>query len=103
MSMRRLVLVGSLLASGATFSATLGATETTPGAEPMRLTRGKPIDFRPGFFPAQVVCDDLAIVKVEDAGDHFRISGLKAGTTLCGFSSIAPSGKRRVLEIVVRE
>jgi hypothetical protein len=79
------------------------ARGNTPGAEPMQLARNKPVDFRPGFLPAQVVCDDLTIIRVEDAGDHFRLTGLKAGTTLCGFSSVAPSGRRRVLEIAVRD
>jgi hypothetical protein len=94
---RAVVLAGALL-----FGARPVAAETTPGAEPMQLERGKPVDFRPGFLPAQVVCDDLSVIKVEDAGDHFRLTGLKAGKTLCGFSSVAPSGRRRLLEITIR-
>jgi hypothetical protein len=54
-----------------------------------------------GFLPAQVVCDDTSIVMVEDAGEAFRLTALKAGSTLCGFSSIVIKGRRRVVEVTV--
>ena len=70
--------------------------------EAILLRVGQGMDFRPGFVPAQSTCDDPSVIKIEDAGDHFRITGLQPGKTLCGFTSIAPRGRRRLLELTVR-
>jgi len=46
------------------------------------------------------VCDDPAIIRVEDGGDHLRLVGLKAGKTMCGFAG--PSGMdRKQYDVVV--
>src|SRR5262245_36086831 len=49
---------------------------------------------------AQGQCDDRSVVRVEDAGDHLRLVGLKEGKTLCGFGG--PKAMRfTVYEIIV--
>lgn len=77
------------------------ALASNTGAEQLSLKLNQSINFTPGFLPAQVVCDDLTVIKVEDAGQTFKITGLKAGSTLCGFTSTAMRGRRRVIEFVV--
>jgi len=67
------------------------------------LRVGQSSDYTPGFLPAQVVCDDLSVIRVEDAGSHFRITGLRAGGTDCSFWSIALKGIRRFVHITVSE
>ena len=58
-------------------------------SEVLKLKVGESVGYTPGFLPAQVVCDDLSVVRVEDAGTRFRLVGLKAGATDCGFFNIA--------------
>jgi hypothetical protein len=72
------------------------------GVEQRSLEVGTPISFTPGQLPAAVVCDDLSVVRVEDAGDHFRITGLRPGSTLCSFSSLRMGGLRREYRFTVR-
>jgi hypothetical protein len=71
------------------------------GAEQVVLHVDRPIAFTPGFLPAQVICDDLSIVRVEDAGTSFRITGLKEGSTLCSFWATGRGGIRRLFRFVV--
>ena len=59
-------------------------------------------DFNPGFLPAQVDCNDLSIVQVADAGDRFRMTGMEAGWTQCGFTSIVLPSDRRVITVLVK-
>jgi hypothetical protein len=77
------------------------AHATTAGIDSLSLRVGQSVEFNPGFLPAQVVCDDTRIVMVEDAGKAFRLTALKPGSTLCGFSSIAIKSRRRVVEVTV--
>lgn len=67
----------------------------------LTLAVGQSVNYTPGFLPAQVVCDDRSIVRVEDAGTAFRLTGLKPGETDCAFWSIAIKGKRRVVHVSV--
>jgi hypothetical protein len=69
----------------------------------LSLRVGQAIDYTPGFLPAQVICNDVSIIRVEDAGTPFRLTGLRAGDTDCGFWSIALRGIRRVVHVRVRE
>jgi hypothetical protein len=41
--------------------------------------------------PAQVVCDDKSLVRVEDVRTALRLHGAKVGRTQCGFFSSNPS------------
>ena len=49
----------------------------------------------------QVRCDDPQVVRVEAQDKVLRLTGLKAGETLCGFWQ--SSAFRRLYRIVVRE
>lgn len=69
--------------------------------ENIALKVGQSVEYAPGFLPAQVVCDDLAVVLVEDIGPRFRLTGRRAGATDCGFWSVAPRGQRRAVHITV--
>jgi hypothetical protein len=92
-----------LRACGAAAVLAIGSLALADGeAEVMVLKVGQKVDFRPGFFPAQSTCDDWSVIRLEDAGDHFVISARAPGKTLCGFSSVAPSGRRRLLELIVK-
>jgi hypothetical protein len=53
----------------------------------MALKVSTSVEFSPGFLPAQVVCDDLTVVRVDDIGKSFRLTGLKAGVTFCSCAS----------------
>jgi hypothetical protein len=62
---------------------------------------GQAIDYTPGFLPAQVICNDVSLLRVEDAGTRFRITGVRAGETDCGFWSILFRGVRRIVHVRV--
>lgn len=64
------------------------------------LKVGQSVYYTPGFLPAQVMCDDRSIVRVDDAGSTFRLTALRAGETDCAFWSIAMKGIRRVVHVV---
>jgi hypothetical protein len=66
----------------------------------LTLKVGQSMSYTPGFLPAQVVCDDQSVVRIDDAGSAFRLTALKAGETDCAFWSIALKGIRRVVHIV---
>src|SRR5258708_3244386 len=59
---------------------------STPGAEPMTLKVGNTVEFNPGFLPAQVVCDDLGVVRVDDLGKAFGLTGLRRARCLIATS-----------------
>jgi hypothetical protein len=93
---RRLLLRFALLVAAA------GVARAQPPAE-QRLTLrvGQPVAFTPVPLPTQVICDDLSIVRVEDAVDHLRLIGLKPGSTSCSFGSAALAGRRVLYHFVV--
>jgi len=74
-------------------------SSTVADVDAIRLKVGKPVDYTPGFLPAQVVCDDVSVIRVEDAKTRFRLTGLKSGATDCGFFSV--TGRHRLLHITV--
>jgi hypothetical protein len=41
------------------------------------------------------------VVKVQDAGDHLRLTGLKPGSTKCSFGSVATPGLRQIYQFDV--
>ncbi|HEY3354043.1 MAG TPA: hypothetical protein VGQ83_12395 [Polyangia bacterium] len=53
----------------------------------IRLKVGEVHELRLGFIAVRIVCDDLAVTRVEDGGDHLRVVGLGPGRTQCGFWS----------------
>jgi hypothetical protein len=96
MQPRRLMRVVTLLLTGA-------LAASAPGGVPeVSLRAGQAIPFTPGELPSTVICDDLSVLRVEDAGDHFEIVGLKPGSTLCSFSPPALPGIRRVYRFDVK-
>ena len=66
-----------------------------------RLVVGQPVAFVPAALPATVVCDDLSILRVDDAGSYLRLTGLQPGATDCSFSSLLAPGRRTVYRFVV--
>ena len=68
----------------------------------IRIKVGEAFQLHLGFIIVGLVCDDVAVVRVEDGGDHLRLVGLAPGRTKCGFwsnpKSPAPS---KVYEVVV--
>jgi hypothetical protein len=38
-----------------------------------------------GYKPSMTICDDTNVVKVEDAGDALRLTGMHEGKTACSF------------------
>lgn len=71
-------------------------TETT-----RQLTVGQPVAFVPVERPVTVICDDLSVLRVDDAGTYLRLTGLKPGATACSFSSLLTPGRRAVYNFVV--
>jgi hypothetical protein len=71
----------------------LAAAAATPAHE-LTLRVGQPVPFNPGALPAQVICDDLSVVRVADAGQTLQLTGLRPGSTLCSFGTPAYSGRR---------
>jgi hypothetical protein len=72
------------------------------GSETSRtLVVGQPVAFVPAALPATVVCDDLSIVRVDDAGSYLRLTGLQPGATDCSFGSLLAPGRRTVYRFVV--
>ena len=90
----RPLLVAALLFGGVAF-----AQSTT---QAIALAVGQAKSWTPGYLPAIPTCDDLSIVKVEDAGDHFVLTGSKAGRTQCSFRSGAVAGRTTLLTITVK-
>jgi hypothetical protein len=84
---------------GASLLAPDAGVRLDPGAELMTLAVGESRDVH--RRASGIVCDDRSIVKVEDAGDHLRFTGLGEGRTLCGLKG--PRGASFVYEVVVRE
>ena len=78
--------------------AVAGAVGTTTQ---QTLVVGEPVAFVPAARPATVVCDDLSIVRVDDAGTYLRLTGLKPGATACSFSSLLAPGQRAIYRFVV--
>jgi lipopolysaccharide/colanic/teichoic acid biosynthesis glycosyltransferase len=62
---------------------------------------GRPVAFVPASRPATVICDDLSVVRVDDAGTFLRVTGLKPGATDCSFSSLLAPGQRAVYHFVI--
>jgi hypothetical protein len=75
--MRRWLFLGAFLL--------LGAADE----DKMILEVGEAKVLHLGYKPGMIVCDDLKIVKVEDAGDAIRMTGLAEGKTSCGFRKSA--------------
>jgi len=65
------------------------------------LRVGQPVPFTPGALPTQVICDDVSVVRVDDAGDHLRLTGLRPGSTACSFGSAATPGQRVLYRFLV--
>jgi hypothetical protein len=78
----------------------LAAVAGTPHEVDLRVGESRP--FTPGSLPAQVICDDLGVMRVTDAGDHFQLVGLRAGTTLCSFGRATAPGQRVLYRFNVR-
>jgi len=64
------------------------------------LTVGASQTVKLGYKPSMTICDDTNVVKVEDAGDSIRLTGLREGKTACGFRKAAGM-PGRVLTITV--
>jgi hypothetical protein len=62
-----------------------GATADEPGLERMQLRVGQPVLWSPGYPCIMIVCDDPTVVRVEDAQTSLRLTGLRVGSTRCGF------------------
>lgn len=75
------------------------AVTTSP---PSVLVVGRPVAFRPGALPVSVICDDLSVVRVDDAGTFLWLTGLKPGETSCSFGSAVHAGRRAIYHFVVR-
>lgn len=69
---------------------------------PSVLVVGEPVAFRPPALPVSVVCDDLSVVRVEDAGAFLWLTGLKPGETSCSFGSAQQAGRRALYHFTVR-
>ena len=65
------------------------------------LVVGQPVAFTPGMVPAFVNCDDLTVIHVEDAGPQLELTGLKQGSTLCSFGSLATPGQPHLYRFIV--
>ncbi len=51
--------------------------------------------------PAQVICDDTTVVRIEVAEGALRVVGVKAGKTQCGFYSVVRGAFRIVFDVTV--
>jgi hypothetical protein len=71
------------------------------GPERISVAVGKSVELRLGFVCIESRCDDTAIVKVEDGGDHLKLRGLAAGKTLCGFWKERSPRPHRLFEVTV--
>jgi hypothetical protein len=95
-----LALVVALWLSGL-----LGQSTTTmadePAADRLVLRVGKPMLWSPGYPSVTISCDDRSLLRIEDAGEKLRLTGLRPGQTRCGFWQA--TGIRRVVEIAVVE
>ena len=69
---------------------------------PSVLVVGQPIAFRPAALPVSVICDDLSVVRVDDAGTFLWLTGLKPGETSCSFGNALYAGRRAIYHFVVR-
>ncbi len=98
MRLSLIALVTLVAAAGARAQPGAGVvgTETT-----RTLVVGEPVAFVPAARPATVVCDDLSILRVDDAGSFLRLTGLQPGATDCSFSSLLAPGRRTVYHFVV--
>jgi hypothetical protein len=77
-------------------AALLCAPAAGAGVHQVTLKVGKPVPFTPGALPTQIVCDDLSVLRVQDAGDHLRLTGLKPGSTECSFGMLSTPGLRQI-------
>lgn len=86
------------------YAACLQSRSDVDAAEPpsVALVVGRPVPFRPPALPASVICDDLSVVRVEDAGTFLRLTGLKPGETSCSFGSAQQAGRRALYRIRVQ-
>jgi hypothetical protein len=64
------------------------------------LTVGASQEISLGYKPSMTICDDTSVVKVEDAGDAIRLTGLREGKTACGFRK-AGGIPGRVVQVTV--
>lgn len=67
------------------------------GPQKLRLRVGESVDLH--IISTQTICDDPSIVKVEAVGDVIRLTGLRAGQTLCSLGMAG--GPRTLYEITV--
>lgn len=74
---------------------------TSRNADARVVVMGQPLAFVPFELPVNVVCDDLSVLSVADAGTFLRLTGLKPGATDCSFSSLRTPGRRFVYRFVV--
>jgi hypothetical protein len=81
--------------------ATDGGVDAGDGAELVMLVVGQSVDFTPGISPTFANCDDLTIIRVGEAGSQLRLTGLKPGSTLCSFGSLASPGRPRLYRFTV--
>jgi hypothetical protein len=78
-----------------------GGVREIPGEMTSWLAVGRPVAFVPAEIPASVICDDLAVLRVEDAGTYLRLTGLKPGETACSFGSLFTPGRRLVYRFII--
>lgn len=71
------------------------------GPEKISVKVGKSVELRLGFVCIEARCDDTAIVRVEDGGDHLKLKGLAEGKTLCGFWKERHPKPHRLFEVTV--
>jgi hypothetical protein len=69
---------------------------------PSVLVVGQPVAFKPPVLPVSVICDDLGVVRVDDAGTFLWLTGVKPGETSCSLGSPRLAGRRALYHIVVR-
>jgi hypothetical protein len=66
------------------------------------LVVGQTVAFTPPTLPVSIICDDLSVVRVEDAGTFLRITGLRPGATSCSVGSPQRPGLRQMHHFDVR-
>jgi hypothetical protein len=96
----RALIVASLIAAVTVPPCKLRAAPATGPTHV--LVVGEPIAFKPPTLPVSVICDDLSVLRVEDAGTFLRITGLRPGATSCSVGSPQRPGLRQMHHFEVR-
>jgi len=69
---------------------------------PSILVVGQPVAFKPPVLPVSVICDDVSVVRVDDAGTFLWLTGVKPGETSCSFGAAVHAGRRALYHFVVQ-